>query len=150
MMPSWRLEVVGVDLADTTSGTPGSMRHADELSITVAPRAAAWGARSREMSAAGAEQRDVDAVERVAVGLPDLDRSGRSTCDGPAGRPPRGEQPQLPDREAALAEHLDHRPTDDAGGADDGNGEGVRLGHPATAPGMAPQGIEITRARPGV
>ena len=36
----------------------------------------------------------------------------------PADRPGR-EQPQLPDRELALVQDLDHRPTDDAGGADD-------------------------------
>jgi hypothetical protein len=34
--------------SDTTSGTSGSMRQADELSITVAPAAATLGASTRE------------------------------------------------------------------------------------------------------
>ena len=34
--------------SDTTSGTSGSMRHADELSMTVAPAAATRGASSRD------------------------------------------------------------------------------------------------------
>ena len=49
-----------VDLA-TTSGTSGSMRHADELSITVAPAAANRGASSRDDVRAGGEQGDVEA-----------------------------------------------------------------------------------------
>ena len=98
---------------------------------------------------AGAEQRDVDALERVRRRLPDLDRAPVRR-DRSTGRPAGRQQPQLPDREGTLAEHADHRPTDDAGGADDGNGQGGRLGHPGTAPGMAPQGIEISRARRGV
>jgi hypothetical protein len=34
--------------SETTSGTPGSIRHADELSITIAPAAATLGAVIRE------------------------------------------------------------------------------------------------------
>ena len=35
----------------TTKGTSGSMRHADELSMTTAPAAATFGASSRDVSA---------------------------------------------------------------------------------------------------
>ncbi len=37
--------------SETTSGTSGSMRHADELSITTAPAAATTGASSRDVDA---------------------------------------------------------------------------------------------------
>ena len=48
-----------------------------------------------------------------------------SIDDGPAGRSPGREQPELPDGELALVQDLGHRPTDDAGGADDRDGEGA-------------------------
>src|SRR5262245_44869525 len=44
--------------SDTTSGTSGSIRHADELSITTAPAAANRGASSRD-EAAPAENRAI-------------------------------------------------------------------------------------------
>src|SRR5207344_2458863 len=44
--------------------------------------------------------------------------------DGRTGRATGGHQAQLADREAPFAQDLDHRPTDDAGGADDRDGEG--------------------------
>src|SRR6185295_12969711 len=50
MMPSCQSRSSGFTWL-TTSGTFGSIRHADELSITVAPRATACGASSFEMSA---------------------------------------------------------------------------------------------------
>ncbi len=50
MIPSWPSRSCGLT-CETTSGMVGSIRQADELSMTVAPRAAAAGARSREMSA---------------------------------------------------------------------------------------------------
>src|SRR5687768_6258135 len=50
MIPSWPARSSGLTWL-TTSGMAGSIRQADELSMTVAPRAAAWGARAREMSA---------------------------------------------------------------------------------------------------
>ena len=129
MIPSWPSRSSGLT-CDTTSGIAGSIRQADELSITVAPRATAAGASSRDTSAPAEKQRDVDAVERVRDGLADLERAPIDR-DGPAGRPPGGEQAQLIDRELPLVEDLDHRPSDGAGGADDGDGEGltVHQGH---------------------
>src|SRR5271163_529495 len=50
----------------TTRGTSGSMRQADELSITVAPAATSRGASSRETEA-GAEQSARSMPERSAV-----------------------------------------------------------------------------------
>ena len=47
MIPLGRSAAAAAFTSGTTSGTCGSIRHADELSITVAPRAAASGARSR-------------------------------------------------------------------------------------------------------
>ena len=79
----------------------GSIRHADELSMTVAPRAAAAGREVARDVGAGGEQRDVDAFEGLGDRLGDLERP---TVDrhGPAGRSPGGEQAQLPDRELAV------------------------------------------------
>ena len=120
-MPSWAAASSGLTWL-TTSGTPGSIRQALELSITVAPRATAAGASDSRDRRAGREQGDVDPVERVRDGLDDIvgaagDRHGRT------GRATGGHQAQLADREAPFAQDLDHRPTDDAGGADDGDGE---------------------------
>src|ERR1700722_5498093 len=50
----------------TTSGTSGSMRQAEELSITMAPAATSRGASSRETEA-GAEQRARSMPDRSAV-----------------------------------------------------------------------------------
>src|ERR1700679_1420583 len=50
----------------TTRGTSGSMRQAEELSITVAPAATSRGASSRETEA-GAEQRARSIPERSSV-----------------------------------------------------------------------------------
>src|SRR5690606_19663844 len=86
---------------------------------------AARGGLGRELLAdvtAGGEQRDVDAVERLGRRFDDL---VGLTFDGhgSAGRPAGGEKAELPDGELALVEDLDHRATDDAGSADDRNGE---------------------------
>jgi hypothetical protein len=48
MMPLGRSASVCGLTSDTTSGTSGCMRQADELSITVAPAAANRGASARE------------------------------------------------------------------------------------------------------
>ena len=50
----------------TTRGTSGSMRQADELSMTMAPASARRGARTRETDA-GAEQSARSMPERSAV-----------------------------------------------------------------------------------
>ncbi len=90
--------------------------------MTVAPRAAACGASDLRNVAAGGEEGDVDAVERLRQGLGDLVGSAIDR-DDPPGRPAGGEQAQLPDRKLPFVEDLGHRPPDDAGGADDRDGE---------------------------
>ena len=75
---------------------------------------------------AGREERDVDALERVGDRLGDLERAAVDG-HGPPGRSPGGEQPQLTDREFPFVEDLDHRPSDDAGGSDDGDGQGLAV-----------------------
>ena len=48
MMPRWPASASGL-ISGTTSGTPASMRNADELSTTTAPRAVAMGAYLRDV-----------------------------------------------------------------------------------------------------
>ena len=122
-IPGWPSRSSGLT-CETTSGIVGSIRHADELSMTVAPRATAAGASSRRDIGPGREERDVDAVERLGDGLADLERPAVDG-HGPSGRSPGGEQAQLTDREFPFVEDLDHRPSDDAGGSDDGDGQGL-------------------------
>jgi hypothetical protein len=52
--------------SETTSGTSGSLRHADELSITIAPAAAATGASAREVDPP-AEKNTMSSPEKSAV-----------------------------------------------------------------------------------
>ena len=79
---------------------------------------------------AGTEQGDIDAIEGLGDRFGDLDRLATDR-HAPSGRSAGREQPQLPHREVAFTEDLDHRPTDDAGGADDRDGEwfAVHPGH---------------------
>ncbi len=121
MMPSWPSRSPGLT-CDTTSGMSTSMRHADELSITVAP--AGRGGASlrghvarRRRTARCRRPRTLRASPRRSRRLP-VDRDGAS-C-GATG----GEQAEVRERKLAFVEDLDHRPPDDAGGADDGDGEG--------------------------
>ncbi len=72
MMPSCQARSSGLTW-DTTSGTAGSIRQALELSMTAA---AARGRLGRELlrgPGAGAEQRDVDALEGVRRREADLE-----------------------------------------------------------------------------
>ena len=54
----------------TTSGTPSSIRKAEELSTTTAPAATAWGAHSRER---------VAPAEKIAMSIPSKLR-GPTAC----------------------------------------------------------------------
>ena len=90
--------------------------------MTVAPRAAARApapsrCRHRPRTARYRRPRRLRALPRDLDGRPPTRRR-------PAGRARGGEQAQLADRELALEEHPDHRAADDAGGADDRDGEG--------------------------
>ena len=99
MIPSCHARSSGLT-CDTTSGTAGSMRQADRV---VDDRRAALRRLGRERLrrvAAGAEQRDVDAFERLGRRELDLDLAaadGHAPARGPLGR----EQAQLRHRERA-------------------------------------------------
>ena len=124
MMPSWGAASSGLTwLTDERDARRASARR-DELSITVAPRATASGASASEADGAGREQRDVDPFERVRDGLADLVvRPATDDASRPAERPEASRR-SSPSGKARSTQDLDHRPADDAGGADDGDGEG--------------------------
>ena len=61
-MPLGRCARASAFTSGTTSGTSGSMRQAEELSITVAPACATTGARARE-AVLPAENRAMSVVE---------------------------------------------------------------------------------------
>ena len=63
----------------TISGTSGSIRHADELSITMTPAAANFGASTFERCAGG-EQGDVEAGRIGELGILDGDLACPSTA----------------------------------------------------------------------
>ena len=126
MMPSCQARSSGLTWL-TTSGTAGSIRHAVELSMTVAPRLAASGASALDVSPPALNSAMSTPSNASGVASP-------TSCSTPsivtvaAGAPGARQQAPLPDREVALPEHPDHRPADDAGGADDGDGQGL-IGH---------------------
>ena len=62
MMPLGRLSTSSGLTSETTSGTSGSLRHAEELSTTTAPAAANLGAYSREA---------VAPAEKIAMSIPE-------------------------------------------------------------------------------
>ena len=93
--------------SDTTSGTSGSMRHADELSMTTAPAAANFGASSLDEVAPAENERDVEARHVGRCGILDGD-VGVAPRQGRAGRTGRREVPDLVDRERPLGEDPPH------------------------------------------
>ena len=116
-------EVVGVHLRDDQRDRGV---HAPRARVVDHGRAASRGLGRERLRrvAAGAEQGDVDALERVGRGQPDLELA---VADGhpPARRTLGREQPQLGHRERLLEQDLGHRATHGAGGADDGDGQGI-------------------------
>ncbi len=106
-----RIHAPGVGVVDDR-GTPGDRQRGEHFGCGSARR----------------EERDVDAIEGAIRCLehlmPDATDGERRT-----GRPLGGEETQLPYRELPFEQDLDHRPTDDPGGPDDGDGERL-AGHP--------------------
>ena len=93
-MPGWPSRSSGLTSL-TTSGIVGSIRHALELSMTVAPRATACGASSREASAP-AENRAMSTPSNASpTASADLVRLAVDR-DGPAGRPPEASRRSSP------------------------------------------------------
>ena len=121
MIPSWPSRSCGIDLRDDQRDVGV---HAPRRRVVDDRCAAGHRGRGELARRTGScrEERDVDALERGLVRFADLvglavDRQH------PAGRSLRGEQPQFPNREFTFVQDLDHRPADDAGGADDCDGE---------------------------
>ena len=114
--PLWPSSASGLTSA-TTSGTSGSRRHLELLSTTTAPASTKRGAHSPDVDAAGGEDREVEALDRVVVER--ADRS-RRRARLPAERS-RRERDDRGRREAALAQLRAHHGADGAGGADDGD-----------------------------
>ena len=108
-----RSSVCGLTSA-TTSGTSGSIRHADELSITITPAAANRGRERPRAGRSGREQRDVEPGRVGGGGVFDRDLVAVPRQRAPD-RPSRGEVAQLVDREAPLGEDRPHDATDLAG-----------------------------------
>ena len=104
--------------SETTSGTSGSIRQAEELSTTITPASAKRGASAREVVAPGGEERDVEAGRVGGRGVLDGDLAVAEGQHG-AGRAGGGEEADLVGREVALEQDLAHRDADLAGGADD-------------------------------
>ena len=110
--------------SDTTSGTSSFIRHWDELSTTTAPASAKRGAHSALTP---------EPAENSAISKPWID-SSFSGCTGGSRRPSDaspcralgGERHDLLRREGALAQHLEHRGADGAGGAHDGDPHRLR------------------------
>ena len=120
-----RREVVGVDLGHHE-------RHAGVLAeharLVDDGGAGGDGLRHELLAhgAAGGEEDEVDAVERAGAELLHLD-VGAVERQLAAGGARAGEEPELPDGEAALLEDRAHGAADDAGRA--GDGDGVLGGH---------------------
>jgi hypothetical protein len=125
--------VGGVDLADDERHTrihPPGVRVVDHR------RTVADGGRCKLQGnrGAGREQGDIDAFKRLGQGLDD--RMGDAADQGGApGGAARRHEPELTHGEFALQEDLDHRPPDETGGADNGDGERLARheGHASTA-----------------
>lgn len=118
MMPLGRLSAASGLTSETTSGTSGSMRQAEELSITTAPWEATFSASAREVAPAGGEDDDLQARVVGGGGVLDRDR-GAPEVDGGARRACGGEEPQLRDRELPLGQDLAQDCADLTGGTDD-------------------------------
>ena len=102
------------------------MRQALELSTTTQPASAKRGAHSREIAAAGGEERDVEALDRLVgerahleVGVAVVDRRARPSARRRTGRPRAAGKPR-------SRMHAEHRRADRAGGAHDRDAQTAR------------------------
>ena len=103
-------------ISGITSGTFGSMRNAEELSMTTAPALTASGRKLAGNAAARREQRDIDAVEGALGEFLDHDRLA-AELNGLAGRAGAGQRLQSADGKAALVHGGDEFGADCAGDA---------------------------------
>ena len=109
----------------TTSGTSGSIRQAEELSMTVAPAAANRGACTREVAPPAeksAMSRPLGSAVSASSTVTVVPRHGRVE---PAERD-EAKNRTCPDREVPLLEQSPHDGADLPGRADDAHGQAVR------------------------
>ena len=118
----------------TTRGTSGSIRHADELSMTMAPAAARRGDRTLDDVAPDGRQRDVDAREVGRRGVLDGDRAALATRASCRPSAPRRRTASSSTGKSRSARIVAHHGADLAGGSDDGDAHGGSLGHSASRP----------------
>ena len=102
------------------SGTPGSMRNADELSMQVVPRAAASGMKDRETSAPAETSATSTPARAATESSLDFDIA-RTEANGEPRRARRSERDELVDGKAPLLQDAGHLPSDGAGGSHDGD-----------------------------
>ena len=114
----------------TTRGTSGSIRQADELSMTTAPAAANRGASSVEAVGADREQGEVEPGDVGGGGVLDHHLAAPEG-DAATRRPGRGEQPEVVDGERPLLEDRPHDRPDLAGGSDDCHTHGAPVYGPS-------------------
>ncbi len=116
----WFCAIASGLTSETTSGTSGSMRHCEELSITIAPALAKRGAHSFEV----AEPAENRATSKPAIA------SSLSACTTRPAPAPSSVRPaerseakgtSSDGRETAILEDAQDLLSDDAGGADDGD-----------------------------
>ena len=147
MMPLARRAMACGFTSETTRGTSGSMRHAEELSMTTAPAAANFGARARE-PAAPAENRAMSSP----AGRPSSASSTTISAPLPrqraAGGPGRGEVAELVHGERPLLEDAAHHAADLAGCTDNTHAHGRQRYRPPARPARRmPRTISATAVR---
>ena len=104
--------------SDTTRGTSGSMRHAEELSTTMAPAAATRGAIDLRRRRPRGHQRDVDPREVRGIGVFDDDRA-TVPLQRRTRRSSRTEEPYVVSGELAFGQNRPHDRADLTRGPDD-------------------------------
>ena len=108
--------------SETTSGTSGSIRNAEELSTTIDPASANRRGQRPRGGGPGGEQRDVQPARVGGRGVLDGDLAAGVGQHG-AGRAGGGEEPHLVGGELPLGEDLAHGDAHLPGGADDSDPE---------------------------
>ena len=119
IIPLGRLSTSSGLTSETTSGTSGSLRHAEELSTTTAPAAANLGAYARGGGTRGEHSNvNTGVVGRRHILYDDvLPLPGQGRAGATRGR----EETNRLDRELTLLQQGAHDSADLAGGADDGD-----------------------------
>ena len=111
MMPLGGLNASAGLTSDTTSGTSGSVRQAEELSITMAPTAATLGGDQRCCLPLEKSARSRPAKSAVAVSSTTISPSPHGDV-GPLSEPRRRTGPHQSGMGAARAGYASHRPPD--------------------------------------